>query len=47
MRDADYADDQALLVNASAQAEYLQHSLKQVARRIGIYANANKTIHMS
>ena len=29
LTEADYTDDQALLVNTPAQAEFLQHSLKQ------------------
>ena len=43
MIDVDYADDVALLKNIPAQAEFQLHSLEQVARRIGLDANANKT----
>ena len=45
--DADYADDIALLANASAQAETLLHSLGRIAAGIGLYINAHKTEYMS
>ena len=41
--DVDYADDLALLANASAQAKSLLHSLEQAARGIDLHVNANKT----
>ena len=41
--DADYADDLILLANTPAQAESLQHSLKQAARGFGLYVNSDKT----
>ena len=41
--DADYTDDIALLANASAQAETLQHSLERDAAGIGLHVNAHKT----
>ena len=44
--DADYADDIALLVNTSSQAESLLHSMDKAARGIGIHVNANKTEYM-
>ena len=44
--DANYADDIALLANAPAQAETLQHSLKQTAAGIGLHVNAHKTEYM-
>ena len=44
--DADYADDEVLLANTPVQAEFLLQSLKQTARRIGNYRNANKTEFM-
>ena len=44
--DADYSDDIAILGNAPAQAETLQHSLKQVAAGIGLQINAHKTEYM-
>ena len=43
MTDAYYVDDLTLLTNAPAQAEYLLHSLKQAARGIILYVNADKT----
>ena len=42
MKDADYADDLALLTNILAQAEFLQHSWEQAARGIDFYISANK-----
>ena len=36
----------ALLANATAQAETLQHSLKRVAAGIGLHVNAHKTGYM-
>ena len=44
--DADYADDIALLANASAQAETLLHSLEPPAAGIGLHVNAHKTDYM-
>ena len=41
--DADCADDIALLTNAPAQAENLQHSLECAAASIGLHVNAHKT----
>ena len=41
--DADYANDIALLANASAQAETLLHSLERAAAGIGLHINAHKT----
>ena len=41
MRDADYADDPALL--APAQAKSQLHSLEKAAAVISCYVNANKT----
>ena len=46
MTNADDAGDQALLINALAQAEYLLHSLEQAAGSIGLCMNANKTEFM-
>ena len=44
--DADYADDIAILANAPAQAETLQHSLERAAAGIGLHINAHKTEYM-
>ena len=44
--DANYADDIALLVNASAQAEILLHRLKRAAAGIGLHVNAHKMKYM-
>ena len=44
--DADYTDDIAILANAPAQAETLQHSLERVAAGIGLHVNAHKTEYM-
>ena len=41
--DADYADDIALLANASALAETLLHSLERAAAGIGLHVHAHKT----
>ena len=41
--DADYADDIALLANASARAETLLHGLERAAAGISVYGNAHKT----
>ena len=41
--DADYADDIALLANASVQAETLLHSPEQAAAGIGLHVKAHKT----
>ena len=40
---ADYADDLMLLASTHAQAKSLLHSLKHIARDIGLYMNSNKT----
>ena len=45
-RDADYADDLALLANTPNQAETLLHSLERVAAGIGLHINAHKTEYM-
>ena len=44
--DADYADDIALLANAPAQDETLQHSLERAAAGISLYVHAHKTEYM-
>ena len=44
--DADYADDIAILANASAQAETLLHSLERAAAGIGLHVNAHETEYM-
>ena len=44
--DTDYSDDLELLVNTPAQSESLLHNLKQAARGIGLYMNANKVEYM-
>ena len=44
--DADYADDIALLTNASALAETSLHSLERSAVGIGLHVNAHKTEYM-
>ena len=44
--DADYADDIAILANAPAQAETLQHNLERTAAGIGLHVNAHKTEYM-
>ena len=44
--DADYVDDIALLVNASAQAETLLHSLERATAVIASHVNAQKTEYM-
>ena len=44
--DADYADDIALLANASAQAEPQLHSLERAAASISLHINAHKTEYM-
>ena len=46
INDADYADDIAILANAPAQAETLQHSLERVSAGIGLHFNAHKTEYM-
>ena len=43
MMDTDYADDQAVLANTSAQAESFLHSLEKAAGGIGLLVNVNKT----
>ena len=44
MTDTDYADNQVLLTNVPAQAEYQQYNLEYAAEGIGLYMNANKQI---
>ena len=44
--DADYADDLALLVNTSTQAESLLHSPEQAVRGISLCMNSDKTEFM-
>ena len=46
IKDADYADSIALIVNTPTQAETLLHSLEWAAGRIGLHVNANKTKDM-
>ena len=41
--DADYADDIAILANATGQAETLLHSLEWAAGGIDLHVNAHKT----
>ena len=45
-RTGNYADDIALLANASTQAKTLLHSLEQAAAGIGLHVNAHKTEYM-
>ena len=42
IKDADYADDIALLANTPAQAESLLHSVKRTAAGICLHINADK-----
>ena len=42
----DYADDQVFPANTPVQAESLLHNLKQAAKSIGFYVNADKTKFM-
>ena len=44
--DADYADDLAILANASAQAETQLHCLERAATGFGLHVNAHKTEYM-
>ena len=44
--DADYADDIALLANASAKAETLLHNLEWAAAGIGLHVNAHDVIYV-
>ena len=44
--DADYADDIAILANASAQVKTQLHSLERTAEGIGLNVNAHKTEYM-
>ena len=44
--DADYADDIAILANASAQAETLLYSLERAATGICLHVNAHKMEYM-
>ena len=43
IRDPDYADDIAILVNTPAQAEFRLLSLELASGSIGLHVNANKT----
>ena len=43
IKDADYADDMALLANTPAQAETLLHSLGRAAAGTGLHVNTEKT----
>ena len=42
MTDLDYADDLALLTNASVQDESQLHSLQQATKGIGLHGNTDK-----
>ena len=44
--DADYDEDIAILANAPAQAENLEHSLERAGIDIGCHVNAHKTEYM-
>ena len=44
MPDTDYSDDLALLTNTPTQA--LLHNLEQASGGIGLYLNANKSVHV-
>ena len=44
--DADYTEDLLLLTNISTQTEFLQLSLEQVPRGIGLYLESDKTEFM-
>ena len=46
IRDMDYADDTALLVNTLVQAETFQHILKRAAASISLHVNADKREYM-
>ena len=46
IRDADYADDIALLAKTPAKAESLLHNLKNAVGCIGLHFNVDKTEHM-
>ena len=46
MSDADYAEDIAILANATNQAETLLRSLERAAAGIGLYINAHKKEYM-
>ena len=46
IRDADYADDLAILANTPNQAETLLHNLERAAAGIGLHVNAHKTEYM-
>ena len=43
IRDADYADDTALVANNFNQAESLLHSLENAISGTGLHVNADKT----
>ena len=43
MTDAEYADNQALLINTLTQAESSLHSLEEAAGGIDLYMNSDKT----
>ena len=46
IKDADYADDIAVLANTPAQAKTLLHSLEWAAAGIGLHVNAHKIEYM-
>ena len=46
LTDANYADDQALLANTTAQTETLLDTLKQASKSIGQYVKSDKTEFM-
>ena len=46
IKDADYAEDLALLANSPTQGESRLHRMKQAARGISLYVNADKTEFM-
>ena len=46
IRDADYADDIALLANTPAQTETLLHSLERSVAGLGLHVNAHKMEYM-
>ena len=46
MTDADGADDQMLLANTPAKAEFLLYNLEQAAGGIEFWVNADKTEFM-
>ena len=46
MTDAVYENDLTFLINAPAQTECFLRGLEQVARRISLYVDENKTEYM-